>query len=417
MCAYGVFGANEWGFRSLAVTGGVALCAGVLAQVYAFDARVRALDLARPLAAMTLAMFPLSVFDLALRDGVPRQARPHRRGLVLLGAARPRRRRRRGLRLGPARARDRARRDRHGRLDRRRRSSPRAHRRKARITAAGVVTLVVAPRGARGVGPRGGAARVRGAPSRLPVLPPPQRRPRDRLSALRRALPRDDLGRRRRRERAPRARRGGSRGARAVRARSAPTRRARVGARARHRRRFRSRASPWSAAALRSSMARDDELAASSSIALAGARRSSLLAGERLHARRTRAASTAACASIRRARGAPSWSVTTARSRRSTRRAARSRRGARERRPRRRFACRSTTTAQTRDGSEVRFVIGGDVVGPMGPDLVPVDPPRSSKFIQDHGADRALELEEITPAGAREHRREVALNIARSALG
>jgi len=65
MCAYGVFGANEWGFRSLAVTGAVALLAGVLAQVYAFDARVRALDLARPLAVMTLAMFPLSVFDLA----------------------------------------------------------------------------------------------------------------------------------------------------------------------------------------------------------------------------------------------------------------------------------------------------------------------------------------------------------------
>jgi hypothetical protein len=65
MCAYGVFGANEWGFRSLAVTGGVALFAAVLAQVYAFDARVRALDLARPLAAMTLAMFPLSVLDLA----------------------------------------------------------------------------------------------------------------------------------------------------------------------------------------------------------------------------------------------------------------------------------------------------------------------------------------------------------------
>jgi hypothetical protein len=65
MCAYGVFGANEWGFRSLAVTGGVALFAGVLAQVYAFDTRVRALDLARPLACMTLAMFPLSVFDLA----------------------------------------------------------------------------------------------------------------------------------------------------------------------------------------------------------------------------------------------------------------------------------------------------------------------------------------------------------------
>lgn len=51
---------------------------------------------------------------------------------------------------------------------------------------------------------------------------------------------------------------------------------------------------------------------------------------------------------------------------------------------------------QTRDGNELRFVVGGDVVGPMGPDLVPVDPARSSKFIQDHGADRALRLDEIT---------------------
>jgi copper chaperone NosL len=51
---------------------------------------------------------------------------------------------------------------------------------------------------------------------------------------------------------------------------------------------------------------------------------------------------------------------------------------------------------QMRDGNDVRFVIGGDVVGPMGPDIVPVDPPRSSKFIQDHGADRALRLEEVT---------------------
>jgi len=66
MCAYGVFAANEWGFRSLAVTGAVALFAGVLAQVYAFDARVRSLDLARSLSVLTLAMFPLSAFDLAL---------------------------------------------------------------------------------------------------------------------------------------------------------------------------------------------------------------------------------------------------------------------------------------------------------------------------------------------------------------
>lgn len=50
-----------------------------------------------------------------------------------------------------------------------------------------------------------------------------------------------------------------------------------------------------------------------------------------------------------------------------------------------------------RDGAEMRFVIGGDVVGPMGPDLVPVDPTRVTKFIQDHGADRALRLDEVTP--------------------
>ncbi|MDB4941813.1 MAG: hypothetical protein JWP97_1347 [Labilithrix sp.] len=51
----------------------------------------------------------------------------------------------------------------------------------------------------------------------------------------------------------------------------------------------------------------------------------------------------------------------------------------------------------SKDGAEVRFVLGGDVVGPMGPDLVPVDPARVSKFMQDHAADRALRLDEITP--------------------
>src|SRR5215213_7744510 len=35
-----------------------------------------------------------------------------------------------------------------------------------------------------------------------------------------------------------------------------------------------------------------------------------------------------------------------------------------------------------REGTEVRFMIGGDVVGPMGPDLVPVEPSRATKFIQ-----------------------------------
>lgn len=48
------------------------------------------------------------------------------------------------------------------------------------------------------------------------------------------------------------------------------------------------------------------------------------------------------------------------------------------------------------DGSDVRFVIGGDVLGPMGRDVVPVEPPYVGKFIQDHGADRAMTLAEIT---------------------
>ncbi len=51
-----------------------------------------------------------------------------------------------------------------------------------------------------------------------------------------------------------------------------------------------------------------------------------------------------------------------------------------------------------RSAAELRFVLGGDVVGPMGPDLVPVDPSHVAKFIQDHGADRALKLEEVTAA-------------------
>jgi hypothetical protein len=65
MCAYGVFAAHEWGFRSLFATAGVALAAGVLTQVFAFDARVRSLSLARPLAIATCIMAPLSLFDLA----------------------------------------------------------------------------------------------------------------------------------------------------------------------------------------------------------------------------------------------------------------------------------------------------------------------------------------------------------------
>ncbi|MFO0678210.1 MAG: hypothetical protein U0169_16865 [Polyangiaceae bacterium] len=66
MCAYGVFNANEWGFRALACTGSVALVAGVVSQFYAFDARIRTLEMVRPTAIATLLMFPLAVVDLVV---------------------------------------------------------------------------------------------------------------------------------------------------------------------------------------------------------------------------------------------------------------------------------------------------------------------------------------------------------------
>lgn len=65
MCAYGVFSAHDWGFRSLAIGVVVALLAGVVAQLHAFDSRVRSLELARPLAVATCVMAPLSLLDLA----------------------------------------------------------------------------------------------------------------------------------------------------------------------------------------------------------------------------------------------------------------------------------------------------------------------------------------------------------------
>ena len=34
----------------------------------------------------------------------------------------------------------------------------------------------------------------------------------------------------------------------------------------------------------------------------------------------------------------------------------------------------------------------------MGPDLVPVDPARAPKFVQDHGTGRAYAVDEITLA-------------------
>jgi hypothetical protein len=66
MCGYGVFSASAWGFRALVVTVLVAVLAGVLAQLYAFDARVRGMDLVRPLAIATVALAPFAVADFAI---------------------------------------------------------------------------------------------------------------------------------------------------------------------------------------------------------------------------------------------------------------------------------------------------------------------------------------------------------------
>ncbi len=66
MCAYGVFAAHDWGMRSLFVTGSVALIAALLTQLFAFDARMKTLDLARPLAMAACIMAPLSIADLAV---------------------------------------------------------------------------------------------------------------------------------------------------------------------------------------------------------------------------------------------------------------------------------------------------------------------------------------------------------------
>jgi copper chaperone NosL len=51
-----------------------------------------------------------------------------------------------------------------------------------------------------------------------------------------------------------------------------------------------------------------------------------------------------------------------------------------------------------RDGSELRFAVGSDVIGPMGADLVPLDPSRVAKFGADHAAADTLTLDAITTA-------------------
>ena len=49
-----------------------------------------------------------------------------------------------------------------------------------------------------------------------------------------------------------------------------------------------------------------------------------------------------------------------------------------------------------RDGAELRFALGSDVVAPMGGDAVPVAPERAAKFASDHVAARVVSLGELT---------------------
>jgi hypothetical protein len=49
-----------------------------------------------------------------------------------------------------------------------------------------------------------------------------------------------------------------------------------------------------------------------------------------------------------------------------------------------------------RSGREVVFVASSDVSGPMGADLVPLDPARAPQFTADHTGTRPFPLEQIT---------------------
>jgi hypothetical protein len=49
------------------------------------------------------------------------------------------------------------------------------------------------------------------------------------------------------------------------------------------------------------------------------------------------------------------------------------------------------------DGKDLRFVVGSDVIGPMGPELVPVDAARVAKFKRDHEGTGDYAEDQLTP--------------------
>lgn len=48
------------------------------------------------------------------------------------------------------------------------------------------------------------------------------------------------------------------------------------------------------------------------------------------------------------------------------------------------------------DARTVRYAVGSDLVGPMGPDLVPVDPSQIETFRRDHRPRTILTFDQVT---------------------
>jgi copper chaperone NosL len=48
------------------------------------------------------------------------------------------------------------------------------------------------------------------------------------------------------------------------------------------------------------------------------------------------------------------------------------------------------------EGTDVLFITSSDVVGPMGPDVVPVDRSRAQQFAREHAGTRPLPLADVT---------------------
>jgi hypothetical protein len=54
---------------------------------------------------------------------------------------------------------------------------------------------------------------------------------------------------------------------------------------------------------------------------------------------------------------------------------------------------------QIRPSGSLRFIYGSDVIGPMGPDLVPVDAAQAAQFARDHNGAPPMTAEQIRTEG------------------